>query len=175
MLAGTGVFNFPALLRSTLRWPTSVDDPTMLPVIGKEVEFRTAMAIVYGICLMLCATGAAINYRRRDTRFLVAMAAPWVIFYCLMTQMHGRYLVWGAAMSPLLFAAGWGLGSLGVLVSVLAMLNIVYNQYRFVTDWDPENFRLLSMMTPHIGWMLMLAAAIYLYYAFVPRTRYTLT
>src|SRR5262249_24393032 len=102
MISGTGTYNLPALMQSYFRWPSSNEAPAYLPFIDKPFTFRQQMSVIYGICIALVGIGAAINFRRRDARFLVAMVAPWVIMYCLLPQMMGRYLVWGAAASALL-------------------------------------------------------------------------
>jgi hypothetical protein len=169
MLTGNGTYNIPALFSRTFRWPQSVEDVTTLPVIGM-VNYRQFASIVYGACLLLCGIGAAVNARRGDRRFLVAMAAPWVLFYILLPQMHGRYLIWGAAMSALLAAESVGLGLLGMIISIIAALGMITNQYNFETGWDPANYQRLMSIRPHLGWMLLLAGAILLYLAIVPRT-----
>jgi hypothetical protein len=87
-----------------------------------------------------------------------------------MPQMHGRYLVWGGAMSALLAAESVGLGLLGLLVATIAAMGMITNQYTFEPSWDPENWNRLSAIRPHLGWMLVLIGAIVLYVAAVPRT-----
>lgn len=173
MLTGTGAMNLPAVMRSFYRWPTQTDSSTMLPLIGQAVPFRTSMVIIYAICLLLLGIGAAVHYRRNDTRFLVAMAAPWVIAYCLMTQMHGRYLIWGAAMSALLAGTSVGMALLGISIGFLAWFGMAYNQFYWSPGWDRPHYAMLQLLIPHLGWMLLLAAAIYLYFGAVPRTRAT--
>jgi hypothetical protein len=173
MITGRGTFNLPAVMRGFMRWPQETDDLTNVPLLDHPVPFRTSMVIIYAICLALLGTGAAIHFRRRDTRFLVAMVAPWVISYCLMTQMHGRYLVWGAAMSCLLAGAGWGMALLGLAVSCMAWFGMTYNQYYFDTGWDREHYAMLQQLVPNLGWLLLLAAVILLYVGSVPRTRAT--
>jgi hypothetical protein len=93
-----------------------------------------------------------------------------VLFYILLPQMHGRYLIWGAAMSALLAAESVGLGLLGMIISIIAALGMITNQYNFETGWDPANYQRLMSIRPHLGWMLLLAGAILLYLAIVPRT-----
>jgi hypothetical protein len=168
MLTGNGTYNIPALFRTDFRWPNTAQDTTTLPLIG-TVSYKQFAEILYGICLVLCGIGAAINARRGDRRFLVAMAAPWILFYIFLPQMHGRYLVWGAAMSALLAAESIGLGLIGLVVSVIAALGMITNQYNFESDWDRENYTRLMSLRPHLGWLLLLLGAIVLYHAFIPR------
>jgi hypothetical protein len=177
MVSGNGTYNLPALMETYFHWPSTNESPAYLPFIDKAFTFRQQMSIIYGLCAALSGIGAAIHYRRRDTRFLVAMAAPWVIMYCLLPQMMGRYLVWGAAISALLAGSGIGLALLGVLVSLISLNGMIQNQNVFysVSSIIPTTLqREIFALRPHLGWALLLIAAIYLYYAFVPRTRATL-
>ena len=37
----------------------------------------------------------------RNSAFLVAISAPWIVMFTVLPQMHERYLVWGAALSAM--------------------------------------------------------------------------
>jgi F0F1-type ATP synthase membrane subunit c/vacuolar-type H+-ATPase subunit K len=142
-----------------------------IPLIGAQVTFTTATRIVYGICLGLCGIGAAIHDRRRESRFLVSMVAPWLLFFVILTQMHGRYSIWAAGLSALLAGVGAGMSLLGVLVSAVSLCGIVENQLLFSREWSPNMLSLLRSCDPGLGWVLVLAAWIYLYVAFMPCLR----
>ena len=66
---------------------------------------------------------------------------------------------------------------LGVLVSLISLNGMIQNQNNFygVASRIPRPLQNeLFALRPHLGWALLLIAAIYLYYAFVPRTKATL-
>ncbi|MGD0137706.1 MAG: hypothetical protein ABSD28_02430 [Tepidisphaeraceae bacterium] len=169
MVTGSGTYNVPKMLRVYCDWPHKVSDPVTLPLLG-EVTFTTFTRIVYGICLALCGIGAAIHDRRRETRFLASMVAPWLLFFMILTQMHGRYSIWAAGLSALLAGVGSGMALLGVLVSIVSLLGMVENQLLFSRDWSPDTLELLRSCDPGLGWVLVLSALIYLYVAVIPLT-----
>jgi hypothetical protein len=168
MMAGNGVWNIAKMQQTYALGGTVFSTPSdelTLPIIGKVVTYRTASVIVYGICLLICSIGAAVHGRRRkpDTKFLVAIAAPWVCFFVVLTQMHGRYLMWGAGMCSLLAAESVGLALLGVIVSIISTLGTLQNQLMFTPSYDPDLLRDLQSIDPHVGWATLLIALILLY------------
>jgi len=171
---GPATNNLPAILQTCLRWPNSA-----FFKVWRDMEMQQLMGMIYGFCLLLCGIGAAIQYRRRDTRFLIAMFLPWLLFFLLLTNIRGRYLVWAAAMSALLAGSGAGMTLLGILVSVIAALetmqaqSIVNRTYYAIAP--PDWMRFITALEPHLGWPLLLIAAISLYYTVMPRTRLTMT
>jgi hypothetical protein len=169
MVTGSGAYNLPRMMRVYLDWPQSTGDPVTIPLIGAQVTFTTATRIVYGICLGLCGIGAAIHDRRRESRFLASMVAPWLLFFVILTQMHGRYSIWAAGLSALLAGVGAGMSLLGVLVSAVSLCGIVENQLLFSREWSPETLSVLRGCDPGLGWVLLISALIYLYFALMPR------
>ena len=173
MMAGNGVWNIAKMQQTYafngVSW-NDPSDPLALPLINKVVTYRAATFIVYGVCLLICAIGAALHSHRRrpDTRFLAAIAAPWVCFFVVLTQMHGRYLMWGAGMCSLLAGVSPGMALLGVLVSVISTLGTLENQLDFAPSYAPDWLRDLQAIDPHVGWMLLLIAMILLYVAVAP-------
>ena len=171
---GPATNNLPAILQTYLRWPNSA----FFKVWG-DMEMQQLMGMVYGICLLLCGIGAAIQYRRRDTRFLIAMFLPWLLFFLLLTNVRGRYIVWAAAMSALLPGSGVGMTLLGILVTVIATLetmqaqSIVNRTYYAIAP--PDWMHYVTALEPHLGWPLLLIAGISLYYTMTPRTSATMT
>jgi hypothetical protein len=126
------------------------------------------MLLIYGICLTLCAVGAAMNSHRNDTRFLMAMVAPWLCWFLVLLQLNNRYLVFASGFSALLPAVGFGPTLLGIIVSIIG--------YAGISDYtggpgNPMLARLFQSFEPHIAWLLLLIAAIYLYLAIAPRRR----
>lgn len=170
MLAGRGTFNIPHLLETSR---VLVDPGDMIKIWWTDIRmnYRQLATWIYGITLVISGLGAAIQAKRNDVRFLICMAAPWVLFYLLMPQMHGRYLLWGAAMAALLAGVDLGMLLIGAIVMGIGFLNIVYNQYYYIPSWDPKNLNNIQVVMPHLGWALIVAAGVYLYVGLAPRTR----
>lgn len=172
--------NLPVLLQRIMQWPNHAEQATIdlswvndygLKWLGlTTVTARKFMFTIYAICLVLCGIGASIHARRRDPRLLACAVAPWLLSFVLLTQLNNRYLVWAAGMSALLPAVGLGMTLLGIIVSILAWIGMAQLQYtRFTVD--PGMAQLIDPLSPHVGWMLTLAAAVYLYVAIVPGSR----
>jgi hypothetical protein len=171
MVVGNGAYNVPRMLEVYWRWPPQTTEDVTLPLLHATVTFTHLTRIVYFITLLLCGVGAAMQDRRRDARFLVAMVAPWLLFFMLLTQMHGRYDIWAAAICPLLAGAGLGLAALGVVVSIVSCMGIIHNQLLFSRDWWPDVLQWLNHVDPAPGFLLLLIAGILLYLAVAPRFR----
>jgi hypothetical protein len=89
------------------------------------INRKMLFAGIYGLTLVLCAWGAARHLRRGDRRFLVAMVAPWVLFFVILGQMHERYLLWGAALSAALVAVDAGYLLLHLFLTAASWVQIV--------------------------------------------------
>ena len=102
--------NLPALLEQ--QWNFRLMDPTTtLPpgraanVVGSilntvdhelnyqpgqpvDVPLKYLLVAVYALSLLICSIGAAVQDARGSPRFLIAIAAPWIVFFAVMPQMH---------------------------------------------------------------------------------------
>ncbi len=168
MVTGSGAFNIPRMLEVYEEWPRETTDPVTIPYVGSTLTFTQTTRAAYGICLLLCGLGAALYDRRRDLRFLIAISAPWLLFFVLLTQMHGRYTLWAAAIGSLLAGADFGLALLGVLVSFVSWAGIVENQLLFVPNWSRPALHQLQEVDPALGFVLLVIALIYLYQSIGP-------
>jgi hypothetical protein len=173
MVTGRGSHNIPRMMMVYWHWPEQTTDPVTVPWINKVITFTDMTRYIYAVTVVLCGIGAAIHHRRRDPRFLVAMVAPWLLFFVILTQMHGRYTVWAGGLSALLAAESVGLSLLGVIVSIAGVLGMAENQLVFRPNWSPETTRILRELDPALGWVLVLIAAIWLYVVVTPGRRMT--
>jgi hypothetical protein len=171
MVTGNGSYNIPRMIQVYFNWPPDPTQPVPIPFLHAAVTFTQLTRIVYAITLILCGIGVAMNDRRRDARFLIGIAAPWLLFFMILTQMHGRYTIWAGAILPLLAGAGAGLTLLAVIVSIIGCMGIMHNQLLFSPRWSPDTLQLLSSLDPGPGIVLQLIAGILLYMAVVPRSR----
>jgi hypothetical protein len=171
MVTGSGAYNIPRMMEVYRQWPRETTDPVDIPFTHITVTFTWLTRIIYAIALALCGFGAAMQDRRRDTRFLTAMVAPWLLFFLILTQMHGRYPIWAAAMGSLLAGVSLGMSLLGVIVSLVAWMGIVENQLLFTPFWSITTIAQFRRLDPAVGFLFVLIAAIYLYTAVTPRGR----
>jgi hypothetical protein len=144
------------------------DTVITVPLLSKDpLTYRTVSLILYGACLVICGIGAAMHSRRRrpSMRFFVAIVTPWVCFFMLLPQMHGRYLMWAAGLSALLAGVSAGMTILGILISCVSWMNIAANQYASQPQYDPSGLRTLQALDPHVGWMVLLIMGIFLWTA----------
>jgi hypothetical protein len=170
MVSGNGAYNIPRMLVVYYQWPERWDDVVTLPLIG-DVTFTGATRIAYGIVIVLCGIGAAMQDRRKDSRILAAVMLPWLMFFLILTQMHGRYSVWAAGISAMLMGVNTGLGLLGVVISMISFLGMMHNQMLFERDWWPAALEMVRGMDPGLGWALLVCAGVIFYFAMVPRSR----
>ncbi len=170
-MATQGTYSFPQYLVTFFRWANNpqvrVDLPFEIPLIGSWMYFRNLMLLLYGICLIISGVGAGFQSRRNDTRFLVALVAPWLCWFCLLTQLNNRYLIWAAGFSGLLVGVSWGMMLVGAVVSFIGWLAI-----EDILHWDGGDLRttrMLNFINPGMIWPLMFLAVIYLYFSIAPR------
>lgn len=121
---------------------------------------QKTLRLAYFLLLMPVMWGLIWQTRGRSVRVLACMAAPWVLMFALVPQMHERYLVWGAVASAGAVALGVGglLWHLGV--TFFAFVCIGCQILNTNPGWWPAMHRFFQGMIPHGGWgVLVLAVA----------------
>lgn len=152
------VGNLPALLTAHFGWK----EPSDL-VFGK-FTLKTVLAAIYGVCLVLSGLAAAIQSRRGSMRVLLALSAPWILFYAILAQMHDRYLVFAAGITALSAGVGPGYIALHLLLSVIATAPMIGKDGgKFIPQSIAEY---LPSIFPDIGYVVLMIAAIFLWTAF---------
>ncbi len=119
-------YNLPSLL-SNLGW--SLKDPVWSADFGSlhfALTLQWTLRVLYLGALVLCAYGAARHTRNRDPRLLIAIAAPWLLMFALLGQMHERYLMWGAVISAVALAVNLRLTVLHFIISIASTAMIVH-------------------------------------------------
>ena len=109
-------------------WNLSLKAPFGHPISAlftSRLTLQWTLRLVYLGALVLCALGAARHARTRDPRLLIAIAAPWLIMFALLAQMHERYLLWGAVLSAV---------ALGVSVR-LTVLHFLFSAMSVTSDY----------------------------------------
>jgi hypothetical protein len=149
-------------------------DPGVHLESGHDLNFPLKYFLVCAwlIAVILCAMGAANHDRNRSPRFLAAVAAPWIVFFAVMTQMHQRYLLWGASLSAATAVLSPGYAFLHLFLSIVSLTQELQSMMN--NSFDPANhlqythnavYQFIKNWHPGIAWAVLLTAAIFLYTA----------
>ena len=118
-------YNLPSLL-SKVGW--SLKDSFLSAHFGSlhlHLTLQWTLRLLYVCGLALCAHGLARNLRDRDPRVLIAIAAPWLLMFALLGQMHERYLMWGAVVSAVALGVSVRLSIIHFVISIASTAMIV--------------------------------------------------
>src|SRR4029453_15010220 len=119
-------YNLPFLLDKlgwSLKWPMwSHEFGTRYIVITPQWTLR----VLYLGTLTLCALAAARHTRNRDPRGLIAIAAPWLVMFALLGQMHERYLMWSAVISAVALVISVRLSAIHFFISIASTAMIAH-------------------------------------------------
>jgi hypothetical protein len=119
-------YNLPSLL-SKIGW--SLNDSFLSAHFGSlhlHVTLQWTLRLLYLGGLVLCARGLARHLRDRDTRALIAIAAPWLLMFALLGQMHERYLMWGAVVSAVALGVSVRLSIIHFIISIASTAMILH-------------------------------------------------
>jgi len=119
-------YNLPSLL-SQVGW--SLKDPFLSAHFGSlhlHITLQWTLRLLYLVALALCARGLARHLRDRDPRALIAIAAPWLLMFALLGQMHERYLMWGAVVSAVALGVSVRLSIIHFILSAASTAMIVH-------------------------------------------------
>jgi hypothetical protein len=119
-------YNLPLLL-SKLGW--SLKDPFWSGHFGSmhfDFTLQWALRLFYLGTLAVCAHGMARLQRDREPRVLIAIAAPWLLMFALLGQMHERYLMWGAVLSAVALGVSFRLSAIHFVISAASVAMIVH-------------------------------------------------
>src|SRR5437870_6685162 len=116
----------PSLL-SKVGW--SLKDSCLSAHLGSlhlHITLQWTLRLLYLVALALCARGLARHLRDRDPRVLIAIAAPWLLMFALLGQMHERYLMWGAVVSAMALGVSVRLSIIHFIISIASTTMIVH-------------------------------------------------
>jgi hypothetical protein len=119
-------YNLPSLL-SKVGW--SLKDSFLSVDFGSlhlRITLQWTLRLLYLCALALCARGMARHLRDRDPRALIALAAPWLLMFALLGQMHERYLMWGAVVSAVALGVSARLTIIHFVISIASTAMIVH-------------------------------------------------
>ena len=166
-MGAAGTSNLATLLHEQWGWEADGPDGTInLPLpFGHTLEMtmRTFLGAMYAISLIICGIAAAAQWQRRNFRFLLAMYAPWLLFFALMPHVNQRYLLWASCFFPLLIPLGLGMTLLGALITLADCVMLVDIMCRFNQGSNPTLENVTHGMYPGLAFLILLIAAICLY------------
>jgi hypothetical protein len=119
-------YNLPSLL-AKVGW--SLKDPFLSAHVGSmhlHVTLQWILRLLYLGALALCAHGLARHLRDRDPRALIAIAAPWLLMFALLGQMHERYLMWGAVVSAVALGVSVRRSIIHFIISIASTAMILH-------------------------------------------------
>lgn len=157
-------YNLPSLL-SKVGW--SLKDPFLSAHLGflhLHITLQWTLRLLYLVALALCARGLARHLRARDPRVLIAIAAPWLLMFALLGQMHERYLMWGAVVSAVALGVSVRVSIIHFILSAASTAMIVHVM---LTDKKLEatlpTIDVLKHIRPYGSIVVLTCVAVYLW------------
>jgi len=157
-------YNLPSLL-GQIGW--SLKDSVLSGRIGSlelHLTLQWALRLLYLGALALCARGLMRHQRARDPRVLIAIAAPWLLMFALLGQMHERYLMWGAVVSAVALGVSIRLSIVHFVISVLSTAMIIHVMLiDKKLDATLRTIDLLHLIRPYASALVLACVAVYLW------------
>ena len=157
-------YNLPLLL-SKLGW--SLKDPFWSAHFGSihfDLTLQWALRLFYLGALAVCAHGMGRLLRDREPRVLIAIAAPWLLMFALLGQMHERYLMWGAVLSAVALGVSFRLSAIHFIISAASVAMIVHVM---LIDKKLEAtlpaIHLLKQIRPYASGVVLACVGVYLW------------
>ncbi len=157
-------YNLPSLL-AKVGW--SLKDSFLSAHFGSlhlHITLQWTLRLLYLVALALCARGLARHLRDRDPRVLIAIAAPWLLMFALLGQMHERYLMWGAVVSAVALGVSVRLSIIHFILSAASTAMIVHVM---LTDKKLEatlpTIDVLKHIRPYGSIVVLTCVAVYLW------------
>ncbi|MGN6505356.1 MAG: hypothetical protein ACTHM6_07320 [Tepidisphaeraceae bacterium] len=171
-----GADSLTAILQNVYHWnPKDV----VLTLPGHfALTISQLCVVIFGLFLFAIAWAMRRFERAADRRFLLAAAAPWILYFAVFPKMHERYLLWGATVACAGIAVDGGALMLALFFSLCSSL-MSYSQM----SWAPESDKFLAELSPRAGhllragvlptypglaWAVLLATAIWLWMTLAP-------
>src|SRR6266404_6105144 len=163
-------YNLPSLL-SKVGW--SLKDSLLSGRFGSldlHLTLQWALRLLYLGALALSARGLTRHLRARDPRALIAIAAPWLLMFALLGQMHERYLMWGAVVSAVALGVSVRLSIIHFIISIASTAMIVHVML-IDKKLDPtlRAIDFLHGVRPYASFVVLACVAVYLWDALALR------
>jgi len=163
-LTAMGASNLAALLKEQWGWTPEDAVHLTIPFFGGvDLSLRMFLALLFAVGLVVSGIAAAVQSRRRDRRFLLAMFTPWVLWFALMPNMQTRYLLFAGGLFPLLVAVGPGMVLLGLLTCAVSCAMMTETMCRYSHGSDPMLASATHALYPGMGFLVLMIAAIFVF------------
>jgi hypothetical protein len=174
-MGGNTFSNLTSILSVRYGWQIG-DIVFNLDSMHHAVTMKELLVSIYLLGLLLSALGAAIHSRKNDPRVLIALAAPWVLFPIVLTQMSERYLLMSSCISAAVIAASTELTLLHIVIALVGgamALQQAMTHYGQTSagSYMPSVSWLLTNAHPDIGFLTTAIAAVFLCSALIPKRR----
>ena len=167
-----GADSLAGLLEASFQWKET-DVVPALQSIYPGATISHLMIAIYGIGLTAIAWATSRYERRGDRRFVLAVAAPWILYFAVFPKMHERYLLWGAIVGCAGLIVSWGSLGLAMLFCLMSacmslgqMLWIVHFRSA-VGDMTPDQVQMMRKVLwpiyPGMAWAVLMAATVWLW------------
>jgi len=94
----------------------------------------------------------------------IAIAAPWLLMFALLGQMHERYLMWGAVVSAVALGVSIRLSIVHFVISVLSTAMIIHVMLiDKKLDATLRTIDLLHLIRPYASALVLACVAVYLW------------
>jgi hypothetical protein len=135
-----------------------------------HLTLQWALRLLYLGALALSARGLTRHLRARDPRALIAIAAPWLLMFALLGQMHERYLMWGAVVSAVALGVSVRLSIIHFIISIASTAMIVHVML-IDKKLDPtlRAIDFLHGVRPYASFVVLACVAVYLWDALAVR------
>ena len=163
-------YNLPSLL-GQVGW--SLKDSILSGRIGSldlHLTLQWTLRLFYLGALALSARGLTRHLRARDPRALIAIAAPWLLMFALLGQMHERYLMWGAVVSAVALGVSVRLSIIHFIISIASTAMIVHVML-IDKKLDPtlRAIDFLHGVRPYASFVVLACVAVYVWDALAVR------
>jgi hypothetical protein len=148
-------YNLAAILRADYHFDVDTE------VAWAGMTIQQLSRVSYAVLLVLAGAGLAMHSALRSRATLVALAAPWLIMFAVLMQMHERYLTYAAAISAILAGYGVGFTLLHGLITVLAVA-LLHHPDVNAARW-PGMHEIIHGMYPGAGWAVLLLAGVFMW------------
>src|SRR5437899_6198013 len=160
----TSCYNLPSLLSKV---GLSLKDSFVSIHLGSmhlHVTLQWTLRLLSLGALALCARGLARHLRDRDPRVLIAIAAPWLLMFAPLGQLHERYLIWGAVVSAVALGVSVRLSIVHFIISAASTAMIVHVMLiDKKLDATLRAIDVLQGVRPYASGLVLACVAIYLW------------
>lgn len=167
-LGANSLSNLSSILHERYGWQ-------LHDIVTGTIDMQQFCAIIFAIAILLCTIAGAVHIRRKDVRFLIVLATPWVLFTILLTQMTARYTTLPAVVGSLLIGVSAELSLLPFLQTVLAGVMLGNQMLMMNTDTAPVAVSITQPTYPDLGWLTVLLAGVFLVCAMMPTMKWRRT